>query len=141
MGGRRCALPPTPVQLYLFLFLSIQTPPFLFGSESIYLSIYLSIYSSIYPSIYLSIYLNLSLSLYLSLSISLSISLCIYLYLPIFLSIYLSFFHFLSCLDAMGGRRCALPPNPPPALSIFVSIYPNSTYLALSIYLLFWSNC
>ena len=34
-----------------------------------------------------------------------------------------------------GGEARRPPPNPPPALSIFVSIYPNSTFLFGSVYL------
>ena len=47
-----------------------------------------------------------------------------------------SFFHFLFCRTPLGGRRCAPPPTP--ALSIFVSFYPSSTFLFGSVYLSFF---
>ena len=97
---------------------------------------YLSIYPTLpYPTLSfylsLSIYLSVSLSLY-SISISPSLSL---ISLSPHLSIYLSFIFYSA--RTPGGRRCAL--NPPPALSIFVPIYPNSTFLFGSVYLSFIS--
>ena len=95
-----------------------------------YLSIFLCFYLSIYRSIHLSIYPSIYLSIYLPIS-----PFSIYLF-------FLSFFHFLSCPDAMGGRRCALPPTPLQLyLFLCLSIQTPPFYLALSIYLLFRFNC
>ena len=59
-------------------------------------------------------------------------------YLIIYLSFDFSIFHFLFCPDTMGEAPRPFP-NPRPALSFFLPIYPTPS-LCLSVYILLRSN-
>ena len=75
-----------PIDLKIYIYLSI------------YLSICLSIYLSVYLSICLSVYLSICLSVYLSICLSVYLSICLSIYLSISLSLSLSSVYLSSCL-------------------------------------------
>ena len=106
MGGRRCALPPNPPPAF-FKLLMFHTH---LCMQTLYAKT-LSLSISFRPSIALSIYYISRFLIYPNIPVSLHHS---------SLSCLFDSQSFMQCScfcppNAMGGRRCALPPNPPPA--------------------------
>ena len=143
-GGEALRLPPTPSRfIYFCFYLSKLHLSIWFCLSIFYFGLIVESYQaavsrkyclqnsqgcSIHPSIHPSIHRSIYLSIYLPIS-SFSIDLSFYLFF--FLLFFLSF----SILPGRhGGEALRPPPNPPPALSIFVSIYPKSTFLFGSVY-------
>ena len=99
MGGRRCALPPTPSSFF-------KHHNFLPSRLSNSLSLFVFVHHLPDP-FFIPIYATISLfflSTYTFVMFCLSISISL-----------VCASRFLIYPNAMGGRRCALPPNPPPA--------------------------
>ena len=140
MGGRCCALPPNPPPAFLYFrkhhrIQKIYTciPPSLI--QVIALGISLFVYRALCrPPFFINMFNDDPKNVYLYPSITHSINRSMYLFLCLFDSL-----SFMQCSrfcppNAMGGRCCALPPNPPPAFLHFSNIIVSKKYILVSLH-------